>query len=157
MKVHAPRLTPPEKHMTETATATAAATETKRCTRCGERKSGSEFRQRQRGSGKRCAECRQCHNLRESIRIAKKRGDSKYGVLLRQLRRIEESRCELHLMVVVEECLTQFGGPEGFARELWATYDRSKQSLGSNRVAFRVLETILKLSRANEDRFCGDG
>ena len=68
----------------------------------------------------------------------------KHSRALQQLDRINISKTQRQIMAVAAECVEEFGGAEGFARELQSLYQSARSEPGGTRIAFKVLAAQLE-------------
>ena len=135
----------------QSATGSGVFSGSKRCTRCLERRPLDEFR-RLRSDGKdRVSQCRACHNLAERARVAAKRSDGRQQVLLTQLQKLEEAKSQKRLLALVSDLTTRFGGTEGLAEAIHATFKAAEQS-GNIRTAAKILVVATRFVKEAEQQ-----
>jgi len=127
----------------------------KRCSRCLERRPLSEFRHLRKDSSKRVVQCRACHNLAERARVSAKRSDARTQSLLIELQKIEEAKAQKRLLALVADLTKRFGGTEGLAEAIHATFKAAEQS-GNVRTAAKILIAATRFVQEAEqqERYC---
>jgi hypothetical protein len=131
-------------HVTTSQTRSGVFSNSKRCSQCLERRPLDEFRRLRSGSKDRVTQCRACHNLAERARVAAKRSDARTQRLLIELQKIEETKSQRCLLALVADLTTRFGGTEGLAEAIHATFKAAEQS-GNLRTAVKMLLAIGRL------------
>ena len=117
----------------------AAAPATKICRICGEQKTLSEFRPRNRDGNQRQSECRTCHNTGEKLRRAAQK-DRAVAAFVRDL----AARRDLDRIVLMAKAvLKSQGGMHGFVEEWKRQYQRALTE--SPAIAYRHISAVFRL------------
>ena len=117
------------------------------CTKCGIRKSHSEFRRRRAGSEQRHSTCRSCYN-QEMREYRATRKQTKLEKTIRSLGR-QRRRDHSITTALARDALKRFGGVRGFGSEWRRVYD-SAQAAGNHMLAFSCVLALVNLMKAAE-------